>query len=328
MKQYQQLNLDERERMAQLRQSEPSIAEITLALGRTRSTVYRELKRNQTAKGDYWPERAQQKAWERRLRGRRLDRDIALKEWVLDRLICDLWSPEQISGFLKCRQSDIKSISAESIYSWIYDKKQWDMKLWHHLCRRKARRTRRYRYHRGGARITGRVSIHDRPQHIDKNEEFGNWEGDLMAFCRNSQHALVVRERKTMFTLSIPLVDKTASETHKSLIELLKYFPPAARKTLTVDNGGEFAQHFFVTKKLKMPIYFCDPYASWQKGGIENTNGRLRRELPRKTDIKKISKEDYQEIILNQNLTPRKNLNWLTPLEAFTQNIHRVALQT
>jgi IS30 family transposase len=77
-----------------------------------------------------------------------------------------------------------------------------------------------------------------------------------------------------------------------------------------------------------MPIYFCDPYASWQKGGIENTNGRLRRELPRKTDIKKISTEDYQEIILNQNLTPRKNLNWLTPLEAFTQNIHRVALQT
>lgn len=327
MRQYQQLSLDEREKMARLRQSESSIAEIALALGRTRSTVYRELKRNQTPKGDYWPERAQQKARDRRLRGRRLDRDFALKEWVLDRIIYDLWSPEQISGFLKHRQSDIKGISVESIYGWIYDKKQRDEKIWRHLYRRKAKRSRRYRY-TGGARISDRVSIHDRPQDADSKQQFGNWEGDLMAFCRNSQHALVVRERKTMFTLSIPLASKSASVTSKSLIELLKCFPPAARKTLTVDNGGEFANHLFVTKKLAMPIYFCDPYASWQKGGIENTNGRLRRELPRKTDIKKISKEDYQETILNHNLTPRKSLNWLTPLEAFTQNIHLVALQT
>jgi IS30 family transposase len=92
-----------------------------------------------------------------------LDRDFALKEWVLDRIIYDLWSPEQISGFLKHRQSDIKSISVESIYSWIYDKKQRDEKIWRHLCRRKAKRSRRYRYS-GGARISDRVSIHDRPQ--------------------------------------------------------------------------------------------------------------------------------------------------------------------
>ncbi|MFN9252830.1 MAG: transposase, partial [Holosporaceae bacterium] len=112
-----------------------------------------------------------------RLRGRRLDRDFALKEWVLDRIIYDLWSPEQISGFLKHRQSDIKSISVESIYSWIYDKKQRDKKIWRHLCRRKAKRTRRWRYS-GGARISDRVSIHDRPQDADSKQQFGNWEGD------------------------------------------------------------------------------------------------------------------------------------------------------
>jgi IS30 family transposase len=127
-----------------------------------------------------------------RLRGRRLDRDFALKEWVLDRIIYDLWSPEQISGFLKRRQSDIKSISVESIYSWIYDKKQRDEKIWRHLYRRKAKRSRRYRYS-GGARISDRVSIHDRPQDADSKQQFGNWEGDLMAFCRNSQQALVGR---------------------------------------------------------------------------------------------------------------------------------------
>ena len=121
-----------------------------------------------------------------------MDRDFALKEWVLDRIIYDLWSPEQISGFLKHRQSDIKSISVESIYSWIYDKKQRDEKIWRHLCRRKAKRSRRYRYS-GGARISDRVSIHDRPQDADSKQQFGNWEGDLMAFCRNSQQALVVR---------------------------------------------------------------------------------------------------------------------------------------
>jgi len=313
--------------MAKLRQSKSSITEIALALGRTRSTVYREIRRNQTSQGDYWPDRAQQMAQNRRWRGRRLDRDHLLCAFVKDCLIGHMWSPEQICGFLKHRQSDIKSLSVESLYRWIYDKKQIDEKLWQHLCRRKAKRSRRYRYG-GGARILDRVSIHDRPQDADSKQQFGNWEADLMAFSRNTQHALVVRERKTMFTLSTPLPNKKSCETSKALIGLMKFLPPKARKTLTVDNGGEFADHVFVTKKLTMPVYFCDPYASWQKGGIENTNGRLRRELPRKTDIRKMSKEDYQEIILNHNLTPRKSLNWLTPFEAFNQNIHLVALRS
>ena len=131
-----------------------------------------------------------------------------------------------------------------------------------------------------------------------------------------------------MFTQSIPLLSKRASTTAQALISLMKNIPPKARKTLTLDNGGEFSAHEQWAQKLNLPSYFCDPYASWQKGGVENTNGRLRRDLPRKTNISKLTKEDFHETIDNYNSTPRKKLNWLTPIQAFNRNLTRAALQT
>lgn len=104
--------------------------------------------------------------------------------------------------------------------------------------------------------------------------------------------------------------------------------PVKARKSLTLDNGGEFACHEQWHAQLSLPSFFCDPYASWQKGGVENTNGRLRRDMPRKTDILHMSQEAFDENIDNYNTTPRKSLAWLSPLEAFKQNLQRVALQT
>ena len=107
----------------------------------------------------------------------------------------------------------------------------------------------------------------------------------------------------------------------------MKTIPPKARKTMTFDNGGEFAGHERLLEELGVPSFFCDPYASWQKGGVENTNGRLRRDMPRKTDIRRITREDFDENILNYNTTPRKTLGWLTPQEAFNNNLRRVALR-
>ena len=149
-----------------------------------------------------------------------------------------------------------------------------------------------------------------------------------MSFLKNSQHILVLRERKTMYTCSVPLQSKTALVTVKAMKNCLESIPPEARKSLTLDNGGEFAAHEKLLEELGLPSFFCDPYASWQKGGVENTNGRLRRDLPRKTDIHKMTKENFDETILNYNMTPRKTLGWLTPLEAFNKNLVRVALQT
>jgi transposase, IS30 family len=196
------------------------------------------------------------------------------------------------------------------------------------LTRHKAHRGLRKSKGSAGCRIPERVSIHDRPFLGKKRKLFGHWEGDLMSFKKNSQHILVLRERKTMLTRSVPLDSKKAGSTALSIIKLMKDIPPQARKTVTYDNGGEFAKHTEVTKALGIKSYFCDPYASWQKGGVENTNGRLRRDFPRNTDIKNMNQEDFDEAIDNYNSTPRKSLNWLTPLEAFNKNLSRVALQT
>jgi IS30 family transposase len=147
-----------------------------------------------------------------------------------------------------------------------------------------------------------------------------------MSFKKNSQHILVLRERKTMFTLSLPLPSKKSCSTAQAIIDVMEDIPPEARKTLTLDNGGEFAKHTEVSNILGIKSFFCDPYASWQKGGVENTNGRLRRDLPRNTNVKVMSQEEFDENIDNYNDTPRKSLKWHTPDEEFRKNLNRVAL--
>jgi len=328
MKEYKQVMYEERIKLAQLRRSEFSITKIASALGRSRATIYRELKRNEAPPGEYWPDTAENMTLQRRKRGNILDRDLGLQEFVLEKLQCHYWTPEQIAGYLTCRQKKMRSISHETIYAWLYQKAQKEQKLWKFLPRHKARRGLRKSKGAGQSRIPDRLSIHERPNIGSKRKVFGHWEGDLMSFKKNSQHILVLRERKTMFTRSVPLPSKKSSSTAQSIIDLMKDIPPQARKTLTYDNGGEFAKHTVVMKALGLQSYFCDPYASWQKGGVENTNGRLRRDLPRNTNIKCMNQEDFDENIDNYNSTPRKSLKWLTPIEAFNKNLIRVALQT
>lgn len=329
MKGYNQLSLDERVKIAQLRQAKSSVTQIAEALGRSKSTISRELRRNQAPPGEYWPDSAQTLSFKRRGRESRLDRHAGLKDFVMTHLLCHNWTPEQISGWLKNRQKSVPYVCHETIYSWIYAPKNKSEKLWKSLPRHKSKRGLRRSNAAGVARIPGRVSIHDRPKVVLKTKKiFGHWEGDLMAFRKNSQHMLVLRERKSMFTLSVPLQSKKAPETALAIETLMKKIPSPARKTLTLDNGGEFAAHASVTQAIALPSFFCDPYASWQKGGVENTNGRLRRDLPRKTDLLAMHPDEFVEVIDNYNSTPRKRLNWFTPLEAFLKNLNRVALQT
>jgi len=261
------------------------------------------------------------------MRGNSLDRDLELREFVLEKMQCHYWTPEQIAGHLTHRQKKLRSISHETIYAWLYQKAQKDQKLWKFLTRHKAKRGLRKSKGAGQSRIPERVSITERPPIGKKRKLFGHWEGDLMSFKKNSQHILVLRERKTMFTLSTPLPSKKSCSTAKAIIDVMKDIPGDARQTLTLDNGGEFAKHSTVAKALGIQSFFCDPYASWQKGGVENTNGRLRRDLPRNTNIKTINQEDFDENIDNYNSTPRKSLKCLTPLQAFNKNLLRVALR-
>ena len=206
MRKYHQLTIEEREKIAMLRQSKPSLAKIAIATNRSKSTISRELRRNQSPPGEYWPDTAQSLAIARRERVCRLDRDEDLRNCVITKLCCHYWSPEAIAGWLSSQQKEIRSISHESIYAWIYQKSQKKDKLWKFLARHKAKRGLRKSKGAGMARIPNRVSIHDRPKIIDSKKEFGHWEGDLMSFMKNSQHILVLRERISMFTLSVVLL--------------------------------------------------------------------------------------------------------------------------
>lgn len=131
-----------------------------------------------------------------------------------------------------------------------------------------------------------------------------------------------------MFTLSAQLPGKQAISTSDKIIELLKDLSKKACRTLTFDNGGEFAKHCRVVEELGIQSFFVIPIVPIKKGGVENTNGRLRRDLPRRTNLKAMAREDFDEIVLNYNETPRKKLQWKTPLQVFTEKINRVALQT
>lgn len=328
MRRYNQLSTEEREKLFELRQSQQSIAQIALAMGRHRSTIWRELKRNEAPPGYYVPDTAHHQALSRRKRGSRIDRHADLKDFIQTKLCCHYWTPEQIAGYIKNRQKELPSVSHETIYAWLYSKAQLKEKLWKFLPRHKARRGLRKSKGTSQSRIPDRVSIHQRPPVGRKRKIFGHWEADLVSFRKNADHILVLRERKTMFTQSSRLPSKKALPTAAATIDLLRPIPRQALKTVTYDNGTEFAKHRVVAQTLGIKTFFCDPYASWQKGGIENTNGRLRRDLPRKTNIHNMNQEDFDEIIDNYNNTPRKSLNWLTPLEAFINNLNRVALQT
>ena len=325
---YNQLSYEERQKIAKLLQSKTRISEIASILKRHKTTILREVNRNEAPPGQYWPDTAQSKARERCKRGNILDKDDELRKFVVEKLTNHYWTPEQIAGYLSKRQSVLRSISHETIYSWIYRKPFSHEDLWKFLPRHKKKRGLRRSNGACQSRIPNRVSIHDRPESVNKKLEFGHWEGDLMSFYKNTQHILTLRERKTMKTLSAQLKDKKAITTANAIKSLLKNIPSEARKTMTLDNGGEFTNHSEIQQELGIQIFFCDPYSPWQKGGIENTNGRLRRDLPRKFNVKSMSKEDFNENIENYNSTPRKKLNWRTPDQLFEKNLQRVALRT
>jgi transposase, IS30 family len=266
MRSYTQIDYDERVKIYQLKHSGQSISQIASTLKRSKSTISRELKRNEAPPGEYWPDTAQGKMLKRRRRGCLLERHSELREFVETMLTHHYWTPEQISGYLRHRQEELPFVCHETIYAWIYAPSQKAKKVWKYLPRHKARRGLRKSRGAGKSRIPHRVSIHERPESVEKKQEFGHWEGDLMAFRKNSQHILVLRERKTMFSLSVPLDSKKADETSARIINLLKELPLKARKSITFDNGGEFAAHKDICDALQVQTFFCDPYCLMAKG--------------------------------------------------------------
>jgi IS30 family transposase len=291
---------------------------IAQKVGRTVSTISRELSRNSNKVG-YNPKTAERRYLSRRCKKSKLDLDEDLKAYVLNGLY-EGHSPEMIALRLKRfgGLEGIAPISHESIYRWLYRPPQKREKLYKLLVHHHGKRGRRKRVHRGG--IKDRISIHKRPEHVMNRQQIGHWEGDLMSFRGNRQHMLVLHERKTRYTAAIRLKTKTAQETITAMITFFKALPKTLFRSITFDNGTEFAKHRKITDQLRVPTYFCDVYASWQKGGIENQNGRFRRDLPRKTNLLALNDLDFEQIVISHNLMPRKVLGGLSPIEALAKH--------
>jgi len=316
---YGQLSLEERCEIARLHAEGISVRQIAAALDRSPSTISREVNRNSGRDIGYRPAFAQDKTAARRWNGSKLDRDPALRETVLG-LLARGWSPEQVAGRLKLEAGQT-IISHETIYRFIHAqiRRTNDGSWRHYLPRAKARRGRRRRKGGSSAKtFKHRVSIEKRPASIASRRSPGHWEADLMAFSKYGQNILVAHERKSRLLLIARQPAKTAATVVQRLSRWLGALPRQLRRSVTFDNGTEFALHYTLNHKLGTKTFFCDPHSPWQKGGIENAIGRMRRPLPRKTDLATQPPRKLQAAVTAYNNTPRKCLGWKTPAEAFS----------
>lgn len=320
MKLYRQLCLEEREDIALLHAQGLGPTAIGRELGRDKSTISREIKRNQRADGRYIGGSAQRKSLVRCARPCILERNEKLRIFVLERLQ-EGWSPECITGWLRCGNEPLHAICHEAIYRYIYAPANKAARLWKYLFRSKSQR-KAPRARRSHDKIKHRISIHQRPQAIDSRTEFGHWEADYMIFKRR-QPLLVLHERKSKFTMAVKLASRSAAETVCAITTLLKRFSKNLLGSITFDNDTGFALHHHLHSALDIKTYFCDAYASWQKGGVENANGRLRYFLPKRMDLATINENDIEDIIMSYNLTPRRCLGWKTPLQAIAKSENR-----
>jgi IS30 family transposase len=330
---YGQLSLEERVEIYRLHAGGKSLRSIGFALGRSASTISRELTRNGLATkvwpGGYDPVRADQLAWRRRRWDKRfkLARQPDLRELVRDRLAMGV-SPEQIAGRL-AREHGRIVISHESIYRYVYHRSA-NKDYWHRLLpRAKSRRGRLGTQGGNLARlIKHRKPLAERPREANDRCQGGHWEADFMLFSQPGQCALVLLERTSRIAQLLRTPDRKAPTTVRHLGNMLAGVPPQLRRTIAFDNGPEFALHYQLANQIGIATYFCDAHAPWQKGAIENAIGRIRRMLPRKTNLENLDTTSFRTIIERYNNTPRKCLDFQTPREAYQQLQLTVALQS
>ena len=319
---YKQLTLEQRYEIKAYMQAGFKFSEITKHLGLHRSTIYREISRNRGLRG-YRPHQADQKAIERK---RNASKHIRFTTELQDRvteLLKDDFSPEQVSGHLS--KHDNIQISHETIYQFIWLEKASGGTLYKHLRCSSKKKRKRYGGRDRRGQIPDRVSIEERPKIVEAKERIGDWEVDTV-IGKNHHGVLVTAvERKTKFTRIRKVNKKSAQEVTDALVKMLLPFKEQIR-TITVDNGKEFAQHKKIADALDTSIYFAHPYCSWERGLNENTNGLIRQYFPKKCSFKNIHEQQtiFAENRLNNR--PRKSLQFNTPKFLFETNF--VALET
>jgi len=322
----------ERVQIQTLLNENKSKAYIAKTLKRARSTISREVNKwVQNKEDNYDADLAQWNAKDDYLNKRNLDKistHSLLKFFVYKGLLSN-WTPEQISGRLKelYPNNAIMSISHEAIYRHIYTRPQASLnkKLIRLLVRKKTRRRPVKRKRGGGSKIINQVSIDSRPKHIELRQEVGHWEGDLVIGKNHKSAIGTIVERKSRYTIIIKLKSKKAEEVAKMFSKKLNQLNPLFKKTMTYDNGIEMARHEKITQKTGVKIYFAHPYSSWERGTNENTNGLIRRYLPKGTDFNLINKKQLMIIQEKLNNRPRKIIGFKTPKEIMNSELKFVA---
>src|SRR5690554_6062469 len=324
MKKYKQLNLHQRYQIQALLQVGSSKGEIAKILEVHPSTIYRELERN-TAKrgrtaGEYVATNAQRRTDERhRSKPKKVLLTESMKKRIAGLLRKERWSPELISERLPLEGE--ACVSHETIYQWIWEMKKSKKRsnaeysdLYKYL-RHEGRRQKRGNTKDKRGVIKGRVGIEERPSVVDKRLRIGDIEVDLMMGSNHKSALLVMTDRASLITMIERLSGKSASEVYDKMKKRLTNFSSSWVKTLTFDNGKEFAQHQEIGQLLNAKTYFTRPYTSQDKGTVENRIGVIRRFFPKKTDLRKVSDERIKEVERLLNYRPIRKFNYNNPIE-------------
>jgi len=309
MSTYTQLTREQRYQIKVLLDIGHNQTEVAQQLQVNKSTISREVRRNRGQRG-YRPKQAHEMALQRRREKAQMK--IGSETWALvEEKIRKDWSPEQISGRLK---KEGMVISHEHIYQYIYADKRAGGTLWTHLrCQKKCRK--RYGKHDRRGKIPNHKSIEERPHIVEQRARFGDWEVDLVLGKDQQGVIVTLTERKSRFTLLRSVSSKQSDLVAQAVISLLNWVAPL--ESITADNGKEFATHLDISQALSVDFYFAHPYASWERGTNENTNGLIRQYLPKSHNLKNIPFQEEVRIMDRLNLRPRKCLDFRSPFEVF-----------
>jgi len=318
------LTLAEREEISRGVVAGQSLRSIAASLGRAPSTVSREIRRN-GGRRRYRATQADEAAWERAYRPKtcKLAENRALARIVANKLQCR-WSPRQIAGWLKRTYPDDEhlQVSHETIYRTLFIQARGALKkeLLKHLRRTRAMRRSRHHTQKSAdhGRITGAVSIRERPADVEDRAVPGHWEGDLLFGSNNSQIATLV-ERHTRYLMLARVKSKDTETVINALIKQAHRLPRELYKSLTWDRGKEMADHKRFSLATDINVYFCDPQHPWQRGSNENTNGLLRQYFPKGMDLSNIHQNRLNAVARQLNERPRETLQFYSPAEKFNE---------
>jgi len=314
------LTLKEREVIAYMHRLGKLQTQIAERLGRHKSTISRELRRNRSRNG-YWAAAAEDKAKQRRSERPYLAKmqRPEVRRYVSERLR-QRWSPDQIAGrsrrdFPQVRR---RQVSAPTIYAWI-QLEEARGKHWKHCLRRLGRK--RPEWEKRG-RLPTSVSIEGRPVIVDRRGRYGDWEGDTIVGAHRRGGAVTLVERKSGYLLLGKVANLQAATVRQAAARRYATTPPGLRKSLTLDNGKEFAEHEQLELEAALRIYFAKPYSAWQRGLNENTNGLIRQFFPKGTDLASVPEHRFDRVQHLLNDRPRKRLGYRSPNEVLASRLH------